>query len=130
MDTKEGYHFDKETGLTEGLPCEGVIVPSTLEPIPGQRYDAIVLGAGYAGLVAARDLATRGMQVLSRRKTMTTILVDADLDSIRAQGTALGSTRSHWGPDMDIGHRRISLRDGRHMGPLGSASCLDRAVQI
>jgi NADPH-dependent 2,4-dienoyl-CoA reductase/sulfur reductase-like enzyme len=62
MDSKDGLHFDSETGIREGIPCEGVIVPSTLEANPGTFYDAIVIGAGYAGLVAARDLAIRGMQ--------------------------------------------------------------------
>lgn len=63
MDTKDGYHFDEETGVTEGLPCEGVIVPGVSEPAPGIRYDAIVIGAGYAGLIAARDLAIRGIVI-------------------------------------------------------------------
>lgn len=70
MDTRDGYHFDKATGVTEGLPCEGVIVPATSESTPGARYDAVVLGAGYAGLVAARDLATRGMRDTSRQITI------------------------------------------------------------
>lgn len=61
MDTSEGLHIDEQAGLTEGVPCEGVIVPATLESSPSTHYDAIVLGAGYAGLIAARDLATRGM---------------------------------------------------------------------
>lgn len=60
MDSKDGLHFDPETGVREGLPCEGVIIPSTLEADPKSSYDAIVIGAGYAGLVAARDLAIRG----------------------------------------------------------------------
>lgn len=60
MDSKDGLHFDPETGVREGLPCEGVIIPSNLEADPNSCYDAIVIGAGYAGLVAARDLAIRG----------------------------------------------------------------------
>ncbi|KIV97747.1 hypothetical protein PV10_01457 [Exophiala mesophila] len=96
MDTKEGCHFDKETGLTEGLPCEGVIVPPTLESISGQRYDAIVLGAGYAGLVAARDLATRGHKVLLLEardriggRTWTSV--------IEGYPYEMGGTWVHWG---------------------------------
>lgn len=61
MDTSEGFHFDEQTGLTEGLPSKSVIVPAIRESSPGTRYDAIILGAGYAGLVAARDLANRGV---------------------------------------------------------------------
>ena len=61
MDTEEGYHYNEETGITEGLPCEGVIVPRVSETVPETQYDAIVVGAGYAGLIAARDLTIRGM---------------------------------------------------------------------
>lgn len=66
MDSKDGLHYDPESGVREGLPCEGVIIPSTLNIEQGKLYDAIVIGAGYAGLIAARDLAIRGTPLSSR----------------------------------------------------------------
>jgi len=59
--TSEGYHFDEQNGVTTGLPCRGVIVPSTFEAKSGAHLDVIVIGAGYAGLVAARELAWKGI---------------------------------------------------------------------
>ena len=51
--SKEGYLWTA-AGATEGLTTESV-VPSTR----GVRsfYDVIVIGAGFAGLIAARDLS-------------------------------------------------------------------------
>lgn len=74
MDSKDGLHFDSESGIREGIPCEGVIVPSTLEPNPGIFYDAIVIGAGYAGLIATRDLVIRGMYAISTRRRTQRLL--------------------------------------------------------
>ncbi|KAL4886692.1 amine oxidase [Aspergillus karnatakaensis] len=61
INTKEGFQWTEATGLTQGLASEGVI-DST--PALAASYDAVVIGAGFAGLVAARDLAIRGHSVL------------------------------------------------------------------
>lgn len=43
------------------MHCRGVIQPAEKRTAPeGFIYDTIIIGAGYAGLVAARDLAERG----------------------------------------------------------------------
>ena len=60
MTTKDGYEWTAAKGLQAGLPCAGVYEDSS-----GARnsspYDVIVVGAGFAGLIASRDLTVRGM---------------------------------------------------------------------
>ena len=58
--SKEGFHFRDER-LYEGLYTEAAI-PSTKSP--KKVYDVIVIGAGFTGLSAARDLSTAGKSVL------------------------------------------------------------------
>jgi len=58
--SKEGYHF-KGDSVHEGLYTEAAI-ESTKSPKP--FYDVIVIGAGFTGLTAARDLSTAGKSVL------------------------------------------------------------------
>ncbi|BGP17387.1 hypothetical protein JCM10213_002870 [Rhodosporidiobolus nylandii] len=64
--TTEGYSFfPTRDGLQGGFLTEGAIVPK--QSFAAQRtkqYDAIVIGAGYAGLTAARDLTLSGQSVL------------------------------------------------------------------
>lgn len=59
MSSKEGFQWTAATGLKSGLPCDGGIPPSK-QVASGSHYDVIVVGAGFAGLVASRDLALRG----------------------------------------------------------------------
>jgi NADPH-dependent 2,4-dienoyl-CoA reductase/sulfur reductase-like enzyme len=61
MKTSEGLHYDSSHGVTSGLPCEGVIIPATYGANPDILYDVVIVGAGFAGLIAARDLAHRGL---------------------------------------------------------------------
>lgn len=59
MSSRGGFQWTPAAGLKGGLPCEGAIAPSKL-PSTQTSYDIIVVGAGFAGLVASRDLALRG----------------------------------------------------------------------
>ncbi len=58
--TSEGFVWTPDDGLREGdLACRGVVQPAQkFNGSSDDIYDVIVVGAGYAGLVAARDLAT------------------------------------------------------------------------
>lgn len=59
--SKDGFTWTPSAGRKEGLPSIGVVEPSTHSAQPqGDIHDVIVIGAGYAGLVASRDLATQG----------------------------------------------------------------------
>lgn len=51
--SREGYLWTKE-GLIPGLTTEAVVSSSSTIR---SSYDVIIIGAGFAGLVAARDLS-------------------------------------------------------------------------
>lgn len=59
--THDGYVYTKEKGLKSGLHTYGVIEPvSKINKDADEIWEAIVIGSGYAGLVAARDLVKAG----------------------------------------------------------------------
>jgi len=60
LKTADGYSWTNATGTRKGgLKCKGVVnPPKKLNNAAQGQYDVIVIGAGYAGLAAARDLAT------------------------------------------------------------------------
>ncbi|KAI4717886.1 monoamine oxidase N [Aureobasidium sp. EXF-10727] len=81
LNTKDGYSWTPETGTKNGdLPCRGVVEPATnVESLEGRVYDAVVIGAGYAGLCAARDLVVSVLLVEARdRVGGRTYTVEAD----------------------------------------------------
>lgn len=58
-ETRDGYTWNATNGTRKGgLKCRGVITPPEQRSSTPKTYDVIVVGAGYAGLAAARDLAT------------------------------------------------------------------------
>ncbi|KAK0638343.1 Monoamine oxidase N [Lasiodiplodia hormozganensis] len=65
MSTSEGVHWTPKEGIKTGLPCIGAIKPAkSFSQSESTVFDVIVIGAGYAGLTAARDLTTQGRTVL------------------------------------------------------------------
>jgi NADPH-dependent 2,4-dienoyl-CoA reductase/sulfur reductase-like enzyme len=57
--TNDGYTWTKSQGTKQGgLKCRGTVYPPEKRNSCPDTYDVIVIGAGYAGLRAARDLAT------------------------------------------------------------------------
>ena len=61
MTSRDGFQWTKERGLTQGVPSIGVIQPPIhLESTGSDDFDVIVVGAGYAGLTAARDASVAG----------------------------------------------------------------------
>lgn len=60
--SEEGYTYTKENGLVSGLHTYGVIQPQRRirQTDDSESWEAIIIGAGYAGLIAARDLVKAG----------------------------------------------------------------------
>lgn len=58
----DGYTYTKNEGLSRGLHTYAVILPEQkVRPSDdGRVWEAIVIGAGYTGLIAARDLVKAG----------------------------------------------------------------------
>jgi monoamine oxidase len=52
--SKDGFIWTKDASSIEGLHTEAVVSSS---PITAKEYDTIVIGAGFAGLIAARELS-------------------------------------------------------------------------
>ncbi|ATY60930.1 monoamine oxidase N [Cordyceps militaris] len=67
MASRDGYSWTKADGLRPGVPCIGAIQPPSniaSSSSPSTEFDVIVVGAGYAGLTAARDASVAGLKVL------------------------------------------------------------------
>lgn len=47
-----------------GLPANAAVDGSTTNNAPEQQFDAIVVGAGFAGVTAARELSKRGLRTV------------------------------------------------------------------
>lgn len=58
--TREGWHWTPSTDLQSGLPSRAVIEPAQKIHDAQKIFDVAVIGAGYTGLTAARDLTTSG----------------------------------------------------------------------
>lgn len=55
--TRDGHVWTPSSGMQAGIESDAVISPSRSVPSATKTYDTIIIGAGYAGLSAARDLA-------------------------------------------------------------------------
>lgn len=60
MTSRDGFQWTPEEGLKQGVPSIGVISPPTNVASASQPWDVIVVGGGYSGLTATRDLCVAG----------------------------------------------------------------------
>ena len=60
MTSRDGFHWTPKEGLAQGVPSIGVISPPTNLASHSKPWDVIVVGAGYSGLTATRDLCLAG----------------------------------------------------------------------
>jgi NADPH-dependent 2,4-dienoyl-CoA reductase/sulfur reductase-like enzyme len=63
MKTADGFQYFPDSGkLVTGLPTKAVVSPPARNNKTDKVYDAVIVGAGYTGLIAARELALRGTE--------------------------------------------------------------------
>lgn len=93
--SSEGHMWTPDRGVQRGLlRSKGVVEPPTSINRPSDTiYDAIVIGSGYAGLMAARDLA--------QSSTSRDIRLRISVDDFRRSHLTSGSSRSCGWPDLD-----------------------------
>lgn len=71
MTTRDGFSWTPKDGPSYGLPSISYIHPPHLNiPDANQTVDAIVIGAGYAGLIAARDLTIQGKPLTTYKEVV------------------------------------------------------------
>ncbi|KAF7547142.1 hypothetical protein G7Z17_g7944 [Cylindrodendrum hubeiense] len=61
--TREGHQWTPQAGLQSGIPSIGVIKPAANRP-SNKVHEVLVIGAGYTGLTALRDLTVAGHDVI------------------------------------------------------------------
>jgi heterodisulfide reductase subunit A-like polyferredoxin len=59
--SRDGYQWTANDGLRQGIPSIGVIQPTSNLRATKELFDVLVIGAGYSGLTASRDMATSGL---------------------------------------------------------------------
>lgn len=121
--TREGYQWTEVNGLQPGLPTIAAINPSTRIESSNDSYDAIVIGSGYAGLTAARDLTLAGASVmlLEARDRIGGRTWTANIDGHNFE---IGGTYVHWAqPNLWREIARYQMQKG-----LDAAVDLDKGV--
>lgn len=68
----DGHEYTRNEGLKRGLHTYSVIQPERRirDADEGSIWDAIVVGSGYAGLIAARDLVKAGKLKMTENDTI------------------------------------------------------------
>lgn len=101
--SSEGYTYTKRDGLVTGLATYGVIQPERKirQGEEDKVWDAVVIGAGYAGLVAARDLVKAGMLRCSAFESCFTSREKLTLLRYRQKDSLSRSPRPHWWPHLE-----------------------------
>ncbi|PWY85792.1 monoamine oxidase maoN [Aspergillus sclerotioniger CBS 115572] len=99
MTTHDGYRYQASCGsFSKGLACSAVISPPSNLPgfLSDDGFDVIVIGAGYAGLTAIRDLCNLGYKVLllEARDRVGGRTYTADVDGHLYE---MGGAWVHWG---------------------------------
>ncbi|CAM1507611.1 Fc.00g072520.m01.CDS01 [Cosmosporella sp. VM-42] len=92
--TREGHQWTEQTGLESGIPSIGVISPpSNCSTV--KVHDVVVIGAGYAGLTALRDLTVAGHDVLlvEARDRIGGRTWSSNIDGYQYE---MGGTWIHW----------------------------------
>ena len=91
--TADGFVLYSNGAEEQGLPTHSVVDSS--KPLNHDGYDVIIIGAGFAGLIAARELSLRGRSVLilEARDRIGGRTFTAQLDERKFE---IGGTWIHW----------------------------------
>lgn len=98
--SRDGHTYTKTNGLVAGLPTYGVVKPER-KIRQGQEkevWEAIVIGSGYAGLIAARDLVKAGEPSQMNPASCHLMLTE---QRNRQEDTADRGARPCWWANMD-----------------------------
>lgn len=63
MTSRDGFQWTAKSGLVQGVPSIGVILPLTNITDADGHWDVIIVGAGYTGLTACRDACLAGTYI-------------------------------------------------------------------
>ncbi|KAL2839608.1 hypothetical protein BJY01DRAFT_219173 [Aspergillus pseudoustus] len=114
--SRDGFQWTEEKGLQAGLPTLGLINPAS-NLTKGKTYDAIVVGAGYAGLTASRNLVLAGYDVLLL-EARDRIGGRSWSSNIEGYPYELGGTWVHWHqPFIWAELRRYAMTDELEVSP-------------
>lgn len=121
--SKEGFTYSPGAGLQPGLATEGAIRPLTsfASASSARPFETIVIGAGYAGLTAARDLTLAGQKVLllDARDRIGGRTWTSQVDGVRP------APLSSFEALLTRIPRTGEVRDGRHVGSLADGLRLE-----
>ncbi|PWY83895.1 amine oxidase [Aspergillus sclerotioniger CBS 115572] len=114
MTSRDGYHWTPEVGLTHGVPSLGVISPPTNIKNTDGPWDVIVIGGGYCGLTATRDLTVAGFKtlLLEARDRIGGRSWSSNIDGYPYEVYSPPIPTYQPNPNL------IPTPDGRHLGPL------------
>lgn len=108
--TSDGVSIEAGNSVQSGLRSPGALPAAAL---PNEVYDVVVVGAGFAGIAAARELGSRGLKVaiLEARDRIggRTFLAQKDAEKYEVGGTWIHWTQAHvW---SEIRRYGLSIRE-------------------
>lgn len=118
MSTADGFQYFLSGGLKQGLPSAAVVTPSDRNARRDKIYDVIVIGAGYAGLVACRELASRGICCFPLRGRLLI------RNTPRSPCPLDRGARSNWRSDLQCGIRWPAVGHWWNLDALVYATCV------
>ena len=92
--SSEGFQWT-QNATTQGLETQSVVASTNSSVLKGS-YDVIVIGAGYAGLIAARDLSTIGGANVLLVEARDRIGGRTWTTSVFGENLKMGGTWLHW----------------------------------
>lgn len=125
MTSRDGFQWTPEEGLAQGVPSIGVISPPTNITSESKPWDVIVVGAGYAGLTATRDLCVAGMRHSGNLLTNTFLIDQRQAFEFSLSKHATASVGDHGLPTLEATRLRWEERGFTGDRPMCGERSLD-----